>query len=485
METQMPTFPSRIAVLLTALVLSSACPSYSQQSRVRHHRYRLIVVGTFGGPNSEYNVGTDIIRSIDGAFVGGANTPTPDPAAPNCFDAACFSLHAFEWRDGHVTDLGVLPGGLSSYPNAINIHGVVVGQSQNGATDLDSGISAWVPTVWKDGRAINLGTFGGSFGLATSVNESGLVTGAAENGVTDPLSFAINSGLLGETELRGFVWDGGRLRDIGTLGAPGTFPVAINNAGQVTGFGLTDSDTGPFGLPHVAPFVWQSGHMTNLGTLGGIFGLAAAINQRGQITGQSDLAGDEVTHAFLWSHGKMTDLGTLGGTFSSANFANELGDVTGISSVDDSDSSGHAFLWKNGTLIDILPVSGDNNGNGWMVNNFGQVVGQSWDFDGTNTLDSHAMLWENGESIDLNLLISNHTDITLTEANYITDKGEILSFGVLPNGELRATVLIPEPEFCFPNINPGPPRKHGPLPRKTIESWRHHPRRSGQFSRTP
>src|ERR1700744_2352939 len=117
----MPNFPSRIAVLFIAIVLSSASPSYSQQSRVRHHRYRLIVVGTFGGPNSEYNVGTNIVRGVDGAFVGGANTPPPDPAAPNCFDTDCFALHAFEWRDGHQTDLGVLPGGLSSYPNAINI----------------------------------------------------------------------------------------------------------------------------------------------------------------------------------------------------------------------------------------------------------------------------------------------------------------------------------------------------------------------------
>src|SRR5262249_44016617 len=188
-----------------------------------------------------------------------------------------------------------------------------------------SGIAAWVPTVWKDGRPINLGTFGGSFGLATAINDSGLVTGAAENGVPDPLQLALNANLLGSTELRGFVWDGGRLRDIGDLGASGTFPVAINNAGQVVGFSLTDTDMGPFGLFHLAPFLWQSGHMVNLGTLGGVNGSAAAINQRGQVVGTSDLDGDEVAHAFRWTRGRMTDLGAIGGSFSTPFWVNEIG----------------------------------------------------------------------------------------------------------------------------------------------------------------
>jgi hypothetical protein len=55
----------------------------------------------------------------------------------------------------------------------------------------------------------------------------------------------------------------------------------------------------------------------------------------------------------------------------------------------------------------------------------------------------HAVLWENGEVLDLNTLVSSHTDLTLSEATFINDRGEISGFGTLANGETHAFVLIP------------------------------------------
>ena len=60
-------------------------------------------------------------------------------------------------------------------------------------------------------------------------------------------------------------------------------------------------------------FVWQDGKMTDLGTLGGRSSRPRAINERGQVVGESVTASGE-THPFLWQNGKMTDLGTLGGS---------------------------------------------------------------------------------------------------------------------------------------------------------------------------
>jgi hypothetical protein len=48
--------------------------------------------------------------------------------------------------------------------------------------------------------------------------------------------------------------------------------------------------------------------------------------------------------------------------------------------------------------------------------------------------------------IDLNTLVSNPSDLYLTEANFITDRGLIVANGLLPNGEGRAAILIPEGE---------------------------------------
>ncbi len=47
-------------------------------------------------------------------------------------------------------------------------------------------------------------------------------------------------------------------------------------------------------------FLWEGGQMTDLGTLGGYFSVAQAINDRGQVVGSSHTASGE-NHAVLWS----------------------------------------------------------------------------------------------------------------------------------------------------------------------------------------
>jgi hypothetical protein len=74
-----------------------------------------------------------------GAVAGYAETPIPDPFAPNCASPSCSVQHAFLWRDGVMTELlGFIPN-LESGAQAINEAGIAVGEAQNGLADPESG----------------------------------------------------------------------------------------------------------------------------------------------------------------------------------------------------------------------------------------------------------------------------------------------------------------------------------------------------------
>jgi probable HAF family extracellular repeat protein len=413
----------------------------AQNAASHHPQYRQIDIDTFGGPNSVYNGGTRFAAS-DGTIVGAANLDQPDLNAPDCFDWTCFVQHAWVWREGVVTDLEVLQEGYSSYTNAVNSRGLVVGQAQNDGIDpLTGGPVLYLATVWDHGRIKSLGTFGGGNSIAIAADDRNFVMGAAENGVPDTLRFP---GFDGVSQIRGFGWSGGKIFDLGDLGGPGTFPSDMNNFGQIVGNSLTASLPGPFGVGPTAPFLWERGRMQNLGSLGGSLGWANAINNRGQVVGGSNLAGDQTAHPFLWERGKMQDLGTLGGDFGFANWLNEVGDVIG-SSTTVGNANLHGFLWSHGTMTDLGTIGSDNSSNAFGINNRGQVIGQSWFWDGHQVTASHAFLYDRGgPMLDLNTLVSNPTELYLTEANYISDRGWIAANGVLPNGDLRAAILIPE-----------------------------------------
>jgi hypothetical protein len=93
-----------------------------------HPRYKLIDMGTFGGPNS-YFFSEPVVESVNnqGTVTGGADTGLSDPYNPNCFVSDCHIVHAFKWRNGFLTDLGALPQGYSSTAYWINESGLIMG----------------------------------------------------------------------------------------------------------------------------------------------------------------------------------------------------------------------------------------------------------------------------------------------------------------------------------------------------------------------
>lgn len=159
---------------------------------------------------------------------------------------------------------------------------------------------------------------------------------------------------------------------------------SVNNNGQIVG------SSGPHA------FLYDTGKMTDLGTLGGPTSYAYGINLQSQIVGYADTA-TGTTHAFLSDHGTMTDLGTLGGANSYAYGINDLGQIVGQSQV--ASGSYHAFLYQGGSMTDLGSLPGDNS-IAYRINNSGQIVGSSY----INTTDFHPFLYDNGVMTDLGVL---------------------------------------------------------------------------------
>ena len=438
--------------LLAALsiLICAAVPGQSSTAAPIHHTYTLIDLGTFGGPTSGNFSENARAMNAQGAVDGLADTSIPDPNFPN-FNPLLFGgpdpflQHAFLWSHGALIDLGAIPGQNGSAAGWINEAGVVAGASTTGSIDPLTGWPASEAVIWEHGTMVPLGNLGGQEGIATAINDRGQVGGFGSNTIPDPFSFfGVIFGSNGSslTQTRAFVWERGVIRDIGTLGGPDAAALDMSNRGAV-GFSYTNSTPNPTtGIPTVDPFLWENSRMIDLGTLGGVFGLPEGINNPGQVIGESDLAGDLVSHPFLWGNGVLTDLGTLGGDNGSALFINDAGTVVG-----EADLSGstvhHGFLWKRGVMSDLGTIGSDPCSNATHINDNEQAVGTSTDCHGVVL---HAFLWENGEMVDLNSLVNPPSDATVFEPSYINNHGEITGNAILPNGDVHAVVLIPNGE---------------------------------------
>jgi probable HAF family extracellular repeat protein len=321
--------------------------------------------------------------SANGLIVGASQNGETDPLL-----AGFPEDRAVLWQNGSIIDLGTLPeGGYESGAQAVNNRGQVVGWA------LDTVPDPYSMALWS----------------------------TVYNYYTPVYPF----------QERAFLWQNGAMQDLGTLGT-GTdaYATAVNERGQVIGISYTNSTPNQaitpcsFGspIPTQDPFLWENGKMTDLGTLGGTCGSPGWINSRGRVVGFSDLAGDRVTHPFLWTKALgMQDLGTLGGSMGGATMINDSGVVVGGSTLVDGQSD--AFLW-DGTMHDLGALNGCAAA--LAINARGQVVGN---FGGPNCAGG-AFLWENeNPMVDLNALVSSNSGFVVKLAININDRGEITGRG--------------------------------------------------------
>ena len=433
---------SRTLTCITTMVLFAALPAPVLLA-AQHHHYKLIDMGTFGGPNSSINLPIQG-GSLNGrgVTVGWSATPVPVTATSNPLicgglnGAVPFITLAFRWQNGALTDLGALPGANNcSEPTWMNAEGEIVGISENGAVDPLTGFNQARAVLWRNGEIKDLGSFGGNQNAAFGINNRGQIIGNSQNTIPDSLCF------FGTTQQRAFLWEKGVIQDLGTLGGNCAYAGFINERGHIVGNSDTTTTPNPLtGVPTADPFLWENGTMIDLGTLGGAYGSANApntLNSHDQVIGVSSLAAnpgacltelDPNCHPFLWDKGRLIDLNTstIGGNPLSAYAITDAGEIIGPAAFPNAPFD--AFIWRNGVATDLGHL-GDCYSNALAINSQGQVVGDTFVCDGSN---SRAFLWENGAIVDLNTLVPPGSSLQLVDASNINNRGEIAGTGVPP-----------------------------------------------------
>src|SRR5713101_386672 len=423
-----------LSINLAVIVAALAIPV----QMAAQHKYTFTEVPTLGGPNIYANQtgAKNELLNAAGALTGGADTTITDPYCSNSPD--CFAEHAFTFRSGILADLGVLLGGFNSQAFWINDEESAVGFSQIGVTDpLNGNLQELRGTVWHNGRITTIATFGGNDSMAQGVNNRGQVVGFALNPIADSMA-----PLPWPTEMRAFLWDDGVLQNLGTLGGPDSWAFFINDRGQVVGISYPDSDSSSNcdtpGKNHV--FLWEKGRMQDIGTLGGNCAWPEDLSDQGQIVGWSNVSGDSTVHPFLWDRGKIKDLGTLGGSGGVATWVNDQGEVIG-GAYTANDEVFLAFVWKNGAMTALDPLPGDCFSIAFRNNSRGQVVGASFSCDLSS---SRGVLWENGAVIDLSSFVPPGSGFdVIGDILLLNERGEIAGNGPLPNGDIRFFTLTP------------------------------------------
>jgi probable HAF family extracellular repeat protein len=332
-----------------------------------------------------------------------------------------------------IADLGTFPGGSVSEAFGINNADPVqvVGESNVGAVGTSSHAFLW--------DAVNgmqdLGTLGGPTSVAAGINDAGQVVGWSQ---PTPTPFTESA----------FLWDSTNgMKDLGGLpGSSASRAFAINSLGQVVGW------SGRTYLVDGRAAVWDGGTVTNLGTVNNYPSAARGINDRGQIVGATGAIGD--FHALLWQHGSMQDLGGSSSFGSTAAGINQRGRVTGITYVEPVHgaflSNPYVYTRHQG-LDDIAtdagcPAGWYSLGGGAAINDHNQVVGyagclniqrlQSFDYPAVWT---RRQGWQY-----LKDLIPPDSGWTLISASGINDRGQIVGYGMNPEGNTRAFLLTPD-----------------------------------------
>ena len=229
--------------------------------------------------------------------------------------------HGFVWREGVLTDLGVLPGTENSYAASINDRGEIAGISFT-----HFGPSHVV--LWVDGAIRDLGVLPDADALVTDVDNRRQIVGYASN----------------TQGFRAFTWLDGVFTYLPELSnSLYSFAWSINDRGEIAGSSIAAD-----GRLHAV--VWRDGQVVDLGLMAGsLHTEARGINDRGQVVGIATFA-DTTARAFLWDDGQMIDLGTLpGGNHSAAYGINNHGEVVGTGT--DAEGNGlQAIMW--------IPVKG-------------------------------------------------------------------------------------------------------------------------------
>jgi probable HAF family extracellular repeat protein len=312
-------------------------------------------------------------------------------------------IHALFYDKGVVTDLETLPGGTLSEGLAINSFGDVSAAS-GFISDNSNFLHAALFAI--DGSKVDLNVLlgWGPYSYGYGINDSKQIVGSS--GPVAPNT----------STPRAFMWDATNgLRDLGTLGGQFAQAFSINNAGLVTGAAQVLA-----GAFHAFTWDGVSG-MRDIGTIGGDSSSGIFVNQSSHVVGNSTISAvDGRTHAFFYD-GTMKDLGSLGSSstvsdISSAYGVNINDDVVGSSYRPFTGGSLYqtAFIYSNGVMSELEKMV-DSSGTDYRllaatgINDLGQIVVQAHKIS-TNT-DTAVLLTPTTAATD---------SVTIMAATYVT-----------------------------------------------------------------
>jgi len=234
----------------------------------------------------------------------------------------------------------------------------------------------------------DLGTLGGKYSQAVSINERGQVLGLSRIAT-------------GARHL--FLWADGRTTDLGPYGGDGWLAGGYYG-GDGWLAGLNDRGDVLFTEVFVREgrretSIWRRGVRTSLDLFSG-----SAMNDHGQIVGSIRAAASSESHAAVWENGRVYDLGVLPGHRESGGAAiNSDGAVLGVSGRRNEIETRHpsrVFLWQKGKMrglpvlrgfapaeTDCVPVA---------INDRRQALGYC-----TSPFRLRGVLWEDGRMRDL------------------------------------------------------------------------------------
>jgi probable HAF family extracellular repeat protein len=327
-------------------------------------------------------------------------------------------------RSYTVTEVGSLVGTgdgrfdklTNIIPSAINDEGVLLINSVAGAGTF------WaIPFTSTDGKIKRLGREK-AFSFATEINSAGDVAGY-QTGLEDT-NFA---------RMQPLAWLDGELTELETPSGIGQ-AVAINDKGVIVGMAQVDEEGA---VRHAVR--WDEGKLTDLGTIDDGTSFAGDINGEGVIIGGVTFPDSPQRKAFVIEDGELTELPAPYGLDPSAFEINDAGLIVGMG-LDDQNQL-HALRWVDGD-VERLPGFVEGGASNALDNNEeGLIVG--WALVAEGSTSYSAVLWDGDEVFDLNAMIPEHPDYTLTSGQGINNAGQILAVGSYTDGSTGGFLLDP------------------------------------------
>lgn len=302
-----------------------------------------------------------------------------------------------------------LPSPSHAAAFGINSHGHVVGRAAMPSGETHA-------ALWLDARElVDLGTLpGGTYSEAYAINDAGQVVGWS---MTDQSTCTAFDGCW-----HAFLWENGTMTDLGGLDTRfQIYAYSINNRGLIAGASATADY--PFGFWRAV--TWLRGELQALAhPEGATDSLAYGINARGAAVGAAHINGRTVP--VLWSQGTVSLLPTPGATSAEALKLNDRGQIVGR-------GGNGALLWSDGELAMLPNPAGTIRSSAYDINNAGLIVGESQ----INNGGWVASRWD-GATVSV---LPRAPGWTESSARAVNARGDIAGMGYTPTG-VRAAVWL-------------------------------------------